>query len=404
MKASRVLPWVAAIALVALGYGLARLAPWPAGGGVAAGPGVPQPAARADKAAPGTVASGGADPVSADTVHFDPGAAQLASIRVETASLAPVPLGEPLNARLAYNENLTARVFAPIAGRVTSLSLQVGDRVRAGQALLALDAPELAAAVADLRKARADDERRRLALDRAQRLFEAGVLPRRELEAAQAEADVARAEAQRAERRLRNLSASDPDSATYALRSPLEGVVAERRVNPGMEVRPDLPDPLFVITDTSRLWVLIDLPERELALVRTGQRALVRADAWPSERFIATIERIGERVDPATRRVEVRAVVENIDRRLKPEMYVQVTLLPDQGRQAVRLPNAALVTQGLYSYVFVEGPPGFFRRRKVTLGVQERTHAFVTEGVEPGESVVTTGALLLNSELASLVK
>jgi len=242
-----------------------------------------------------------------------------------------VPLGEPLHARLAYNDNLTARVFAPIAGRITRLSLQVGDRVRAGQVLLALDAPELAAAVADLRKARAEDERRRLALERAQRLFDAGVMPRRELEGAQAEADVARAEAQRAERRLRNLSATDADSAAYTLRSPLDGVVAERRVNPGMEVRPDLPDPLFVITETSRLWVLIDLPERELALVRPGQRALVRADAWPTERFIATIERIGERVDPATRRVEVRAVVDNLERRLKPEMYVQVTQLPDQG-------------------------------------------------------------------------
>jgi len=404
MKTSRLLPWLMAVVLVALGYGLARLVPWPAGGGASSGSVLPAGPAGAGKAAPGTVASGGADPVSADTVHFDPGAAQLASIRVEAATLAPVPLGEPLHARLAYNDNLTARVFAPIAGRITRLSLQVGDRVRAGQVLLALDAPELAAAVADLRKARAEDERRRLALERAQRLFDAGVMPRRELEGAQAEADVARAEAQRAERRLRNLSATDADSAAYTLRSPLDGVVAERRVNPGMEVRPDLPDPLFVITETSRLWVLIDLPERELALVRPGQRALVRADAWPTERFIATIERIGERVDPATRRVEVRAVVDNLERRLKPEMYVQVTLLPDQGQQAVRLPNASLVTQGLYSYVFVEGPPGFFRRRKVTLGVQDRTHAFVTEGVEAGESVVTTGALLLNSELATLVK
>jgi cobalt-zinc-cadmium efflux system membrane fusion protein len=403
MSVSRVWPWLLAIAMVALGYGLARLSPVPASG-VAGGATALPPSGRADRAAPGTVASGGADPVSADTVHFDPGAAQLASIRVEAATMAPVPLGEPLHARLAYNENLTARVHTPIAGRITGLSLQVGDRVRTGQALLTLDAPELAAAVADARKARADDERRRLALERAQRLVEVGVLPRRELEAAQAEADMARAEAQRAERRLRNLAAADADSATYTLRSPLEGVVAERRVNPGMEVRPDTQDPLFVVTETSRLWVLIDLPERELSLVRPGQRALVRADAWPAERFMATIERVGERVDPTTRRVEVRAVVENFARRLKPEMYVQVTLLPDQGRQAVRLPNSALVTQGLYSYVFVEGPPGFFRRRKVTLGVQDRTHAFVTEGVEPGESVVTTGALLLNSELATLVK
>jgi len=398
MKLMRAVRWLLALVLVAVGYGLALLLP-PTGGGGADGAPAERPVLR-----PGTVASGGADPVAPDTVHFDPGAAQLASIRVEPASLAPVPLGEPLHARLAYDENRTVRLGVPIAGRVTQLSRQPGDTVRAGAALLTLDAPELAAAVADRHKASAEEQRRRLALERAQRLVDVGVLPRRELEAAQAEADTARAELRRAERRLGNLSPGEGEPAEFVLRSPIDGVVAERRVNPGAEARPDAADPLFVITDATHLWVIIDLPERELALVRPGQRALVRADAWPNERFLATIERIAATVDPATRRVQVRAALENPECRLKPEMYVQVTLLPDQGQRAVRLPNAALVTQGLYSYVFVEGPPGFFRRRKVVLGAQDRTHAFVSEGVEAGEFVVTTGALLLNSELATLVK
>lgn len=389
---------VAAVLLVALGYGLSLVVPVPSR--------EPARPATADPAAsrPGTVASGGADPVTADTVHFDPGAAQLASIRVEVAALAPVPLGEPLHARLAYDENRTVRLGVPIAGRVTELRRQAGDPVRAGELLMSVDAPELAAAVADRDKAGAEEQRRRLAFERAQRLVDVGVLPRRELESAQAEAEGARAELARAQRRLRHLSPGEGDPSVYRLRSPIDGVVAERRVNPGAEVRPDAAEPLFVITDPAHLWVLIDLPERELALVKPGQRTLVRADAWPNERFIATIERIATTVDPATRRVQVRAMLGNPDRRLKPEMYVQVILLPDQGQQAVRLPNAALVTQGLYSYVFVEGPPGFFRRRKVALGAQDRTHAFVTDGVSAGEFVVTTGALLLNSELATLVK
>jgi cobalt-zinc-cadmium efflux system membrane fusion protein len=181
-------------------------------------------------------------------------------------------------------------------------------------------------------------------------------------------------------------------------------VIAERRVNPGQEVRPDQAEPLFVVSDLAHLWVLIDLPERDLRLVKPGQRALVKVDAWPEERFPATIERVGSVVDPATRRVQVRATLENADRRLRPEMYAQVILASADAGQAVRLPNNALVTQGLYSYVFIENPPGFFTRRKVTLGVQDRTHAFLLDGVEAGEMVVTTGALLLNSELATLVK
>ena len=102
--------------------------------------------------------------------------------------------------------------------------------------------------------------------------------------------------------------------------------------------------------------------------------------------------------------METARSLDNPDRRLRPEMYAQVILAAADAGKAVRLPNNSLVTQGLYSYVFVENPPGFFTRRKVKLGVQDRTHAFVVEGVEAGEMVVTTGALLLNSELATLVK
>jgi cobalt-zinc-cadmium efflux system membrane fusion protein len=407
MKKKTPVMLLTAAALVALGYGLAQFTRLPAS---QPGPEAARPStAKADPGGktlprPGTVAAGGADPISPDTVHFDTGAAQLASIRVEEARLATVPLAEPLNARLAYDENRTARLSVPISGRVLAIRRQAGDAVRAGEELLSVDSPELAAALADVRKARSDDQRRRLAFERSQRLAEAGVLARRELENAQAEFEAARAETERAERRLRNLAPAGADNPAYSLRAPLSGVVAERRVNPGQEVRPDQAEPLFVVSDLAHLWVLIDLPERDLRLVKPGQRALVKVDAWPDERFAATIERVGAVVDPATRRVQVRATLENPDHRLRPEMYSQVILASADAGQAVRLPNNALVTQGLYSYVFIENPPGFFTRRKVKLGVQDRTHAFIIDGVEAGEMVVTTGALLLNSELTTLVK
>jgi cobalt-zinc-cadmium efflux system membrane fusion protein len=168
-----------------------------------------------------------------------------------------------------------------------------------------------------------------------------------------------------------------------------------------MEVRPDLADPLFVITDPAHLWVIVDLPERDLAKVTRGRAAMVEVDAYPGERFPATVARIGETVDPATRRVQVRLDIENPARRLKPEMYARATLIADAGRRAVRVPNSALVTQGLYSYVFVETQPGLFERRRVTLSVQDREWAYVDSGLAKGDALVTAGALLLNSELAA---
>ena len=340
-------------------------------------------------------------PADRTTLHYEPGAGQLSAIKVQAVEVFPVPLAEPLNGRVAFNENVTARVTSPISGRVVSLAAQTGDAVKAGDTLAVLDSPELAAAVADLRKARADEARKKPALERARSLYEAGVFARKDLEAAESDDRQARAETERAAMRLRNLAPGGGEDGRYEVRAPIAGTVADRQLNPGMEVRPDLPNPLFIVTNPARLWVVIDLPERELSKVAPGQPVSVQVDAWPDERFPGRIEKVGEVVDPATRRVQVRCLLANPERKLKPEMYARVTLLADENRTAVRLPNTALVTEGLYSYVFVEQSPGVFKRRRVQLAVQDRDYSYVASGVEPAERVVVAGSVLLNSELGA---
>lgn len=335
----------------------------------------------------------------AGVLRYDAGSAPLAAIRVKAVEVFPVPLAEPLNGRVTFNENFTARVSSPISGRVVALEAQAGDAVKAGDPLAFLDSPDLAASVADSRKAEADEARKKLALDRAKTLYEGQVLARKELESAEADFGQARAETRRAALRLRNLAPQGASDEKFALRAPISGIVADRQINPGMEVRPDLPNPLFIITNPARLWVLIDLPERELSKVAPGHPVSVEVDAWPDERFPARIEKIGEMVDPATRRVQVRCSVANPQHKLKPEMYARVTLLADETRKAVRLPNTALVTEGLYSYVFVERDPGVFERRRVALAVQDRDYSYVEAGVSSGERVVVIGSVLLSSEL-----
>jgi len=334
-------------------------------------------------------------------LRYAPGAPQLDALKISPAQELPVPLAEPLNGRIAYNENFTARVSSPIAGRIVSIKLQPGDAVKAGDALLALDAPELVQAAADLAKAQADETRKRLAFERAQRLHDGGVLPRKDLESAEADLAQARAETQRSQSRLRNLVPVGRVSNNYVLHSPITGVVSERKANPGMEVRPDLPDPLYVITDPTRLWVMIDLPERNLSKVAPGHPVAVEVDAWAGERFAGTIEKVGETVDPATRRIQVRCSVPNPARKLKPEMYARVTLLADENQRGLRVPNGALITEGLYSHVFVEKSPGVFEKRRVTLSLQDRDYSYIASGLSPGERVVIGGALLLNSELTA---
>ena len=336
-----------------------------------------------------------------NVLKFEPGAPQLTALKVITIEEAPLPVAEPLNGRIAYNEDVTARISSPVAGRIVALNAAPGDSVKAGQVLAAIDAPDLAAAVADLRKAEADESRKRLSMERAQKLFDGDVAPRKDLEVAAADQAAARAETQRAQLRLRNLTPAGGDGRGLTLRSPVNGVVADRKVNPAMEVQPGMADPLFIVTDVKHLWVLIDLPERYLARVSEGLNVSVAVDAYPGETFRAKVTRIGQVMDPVTRRIQVRCDLPNPEGVLKPEMFARVSLLTRDGKQALRLPNSALVTEGLYSFVFVETAPGTFTKRKVELSVQDREYSYLSSGVGRGERVVVGGALLLQSELAS---
>ncbi len=336
-----------------------------------------------------------------DTLHFEANAPQLAFLQIKLVEAYPEPLVEPLNARLAYDDNQTARVFSPIVGRVLKIAVDAGSEVKAGEELLLLDAPDYAQATSDLVKAKADLQRKRQTFERARGLLMSSGISLKELEAADADFHQAEAEEKRAQARLHNLqSSASVTDGKFVLRAPISGTISERQVNLGSEVRTDATTPLFVITDSKQLWALIDLPERYLDKVVLGQPVSVEVDAYPGEAFKGKVTVIAEALDPVTRRIQVRAEIDNTAHRLKPEMFARVTPVADSESNMPRVPNSALFTLGLHSYVFVEQSPGVLQRRQVTLGLQSHEYSYVKDGLHAGERVVTSGALLLNSELA----
>ena len=334
-------------------------------------------------------------------LRYAAGAPQRAALTVKPVESLPLPVSEPLNGRLAMDENRSARISSPIAGRVLSIRAEVGDRVARNAVLLQADAPELAAADADWRKSQADEVRKRLAFERARNLLAHEVVPQKDVEMAEADYRQAAAESRRTALRMKSLHASGAENGSFSLRSPLAGVVVERQVTPGMELRPDLANALFVITDPSRLWLLVDVPERSLARIRTGQKVSIETETYPGVHFDGVVERTGFALDAVTRRVQVRASVPNADGRLRPEMYVRVAFLSDSAESAVAVPNTGLITEGVNSYAFVEKRPGVFEKRQVTLALRGRERSYVNDGLQAGERVVTEGALLLNAEMAS---
>ena len=333
-------------------------------------------------------------------VSFAPNAPQLSSIVVRSVHLQAMPISSPQSGRIAYDENHTTRISSPIAGRVLALHAEVGDAVKIGQALAELDSPDLGTAEADWQKARADELRKQRAFERAKTLFDGQVLARKDFESAQADADQARSETRRAALRMRNLNAVGTQNGVFRLKAGLTGIVAERQINPGQEVRPDTPAPLFVITALDTLWVLVDVPEQMAATLQAGQRATVESDAWPGIQFEARIDRVGILLDPGTRRIQVRCTLQNPQRKLKPEMFAKVSFLPDGAAvRAVALPNTSLFVEGRYSFVFVQTQPGTFEKRRVNVRRSGGDRSFIDTGLVDGEQVVTEGAFLLTTEV-----
>ncbi len=333
-----------------------------------------------------------------DTLHYTPNSEQLNYLDIEPVQELVAPTLQALPGRLVYDEERTVRVFSPVLGRVVQIVVQPGEHVKAGDPLVWLQSPDFAQARADARRADADIVVKRKALNRTRELNTLGVVAQKDLEAAQADLVQAQAERDRATSVLKNLDPSGREDR-YALRAGVAGMVVDRAVNPGMEVRPDATNPLFVITDPIHLWCTFELSEQDIAKIHDNQRVRIDVDAFPDTHFGGHVIYVGGALDAITRRVTVRAVVEDPDMRLKPEMFARVSPLADDGHKEIAVPNSALLSIGLKHFVFVEKSPGVLQRRPVELGVVGEKDAFIVAGLRAGDRVVTRGAVLLNGEI-----
>jgi|GEM_PF-163281 len=334
-------------------------------------------------------------------IRFVAGASQLSMLQTQSLPLAPIPLSEQLSARVTYDEEVTARVGVSFSGRILELKAAPGDAVTLGQVLAVIDSPDFGTAYADLNK---DEKRKQLAVKRAKDLVPGEAISTRDWEAIQAEYAQAQAETARAEQRIKNLNPHGLKivGQQVSLASPLQGVITERTASPALEISPNLAAPLFVVTDPKRLWVSIDLPESLLSKVKLGSLVAIQSDAYPDHTFTAKIIQLGQTINPNTRRANVLARVDNPEGKLLPEMFVRASVLQADG-QGVRVPNQALITRGLYTYVFVEQKPGDFILRRVKPIKRGVDFSYIGEGLSGDERVVTKGALLLEAEfLASL--
>jgi cobalt-zinc-cadmium efflux system membrane fusion protein len=336
--------------------------------------------------------------VDGDVVLFQDAAAQQATVRVAPLSLASDDHVD-LTGRLVWDEDATARVFSPVAGRVARIARDFGSPVARDELLAELSSPDLGQAQAEAARADSDLRAATRAFERVSQVFERGGAARKDRDQAEVDLERARAEAERTRRRLELWSGGTPGRVDQdlPLRSPVGGVVVERNLNPGQEVRPDSSTPLFVISDSRRLWVLLDVTERDIGELETGARLSIRTAAFPGRTFEGRLDTLGAGLDPATRTMKARGKVANPDGALRAEMYVTVAAQKRQDSRRVLAPARAVMQDGDQRFVFVDQGGGRYRRTPVRVGPEREGVVPVLAGLGEGTRIVIEGELLLES-------
>jgi cobalt-zinc-cadmium efflux system membrane fusion protein len=342
-----------------------------------------------------------------DVVRLTPESVAGAGIEVQPVSRGEFRLHRDFPGTVQPNENELAEITALVRGRVVDVFVDMGQDVKAGMPLAQLDSSELGLAQASHLKASARLHESELAFERAQDLFQHKAISQAEFQKREADVKSVRAEAREARSRLEVLGMR-PDEiqrldreqtirSSVPIRAPFEGRVIMRNITRGEVL--EISHKMFSIADLSDVWVMANIPEKDVRFVHPRQTVEVRATAYPHEVFHGTITYIGDVLDPATRTMKLRVVVPNPDRRLKPEMFAAVRLYTQTESGVLALPIAAVQRVQNQPVVFVRLDDRSFEARSVKLGDESGDVVKLLDGLREGEPIVTKGSFTLKSEL-----
>lgn len=331
---------------------------------------------------------------------------------IETAVATRLRLARDIEVvgSVSYDADHFADVGPLIAGRIVSLEVGIGDSVKAGQVLAALESSEVGQAQAAYLTARAGTLAAQANLRRERELAERRVSSVREKELAEAQAAIEDAGLAAATQRLRALGLRPEDikalersggwPGRVPLVSPIAGVVLTRKVSLGQAVQ--AASDAFQVANLSWLWVELELFEKDLSFVNKEQKVMLRTEVYPGKTFPARVAYVGQVIDEKTRTAQVRIEFQNAEGLFRPGQFVTATLLGDPARaktEVLAVPRKAVQTIEGKPLVFVAEADGTFSKRSVELGISGGAQIEVRSGLTAGERVATDGGFLLKSEL-----
>jgi membrane fusion protein, heavy metal efflux system len=327
---------------------------------------------------------------------------QMSHVQVVTVEPTTLTRTLRLTGAVAYNAFNTTPVITQVGGPVTRILVVPGERVKKDQPLLTVTSPDFSLLFASYLKAKDTFRVADKNYDRAKDLYAHSAIAERDLLQAESDRNQAQADLNAALLGLKILGIPKPDdmlnapsSSEIPLLSPIGGEIVERDVSPGQLLTAGTTQ-AFIISDMSTVWVLANVYQGDLAYVKVGDDVVIQTDSYTGVSFHGKISFVSPAVDPTTRTLQARIVVDNPGEKLKNNMYVTAVVTAGSMQNAIAVPDASILRDDENQpFVYVENSSSQFGRRSVDIGQSENGTTQVLKGLAPGEKIAGNGSLFL---------
>ena len=337
---------------------------------------------------------------------------QLASINVEAVGEHAFPQEMRTVGNIDFNQDLLTQVFTQYQGRIIKAFAKVGDTVKKGEPLFTIESTDLLQAESTLISAAGVLDLNTKTLDRLRNLFKQNAAAQKDYEQSISDQQAAEAGYRAARGAVMVFGKTDVEmdrivkerkvDATLTVSSPITGLVTARNAAPGLFVQPGNPPPVYIVADTSIMWMIANVPEREAADLKLGQEVRARVASYPGRTYPGRIVTIGPNVDPNTRRVFVRSEIADPDYDLRAGMFATFVITLAPPKKAVAVPQDAVIREGDGSMTVWTTKDGHtFFQRVIKTGQSNDGFTEVLDGLAPGERIATGGSIFIANQYAN---
>ena len=319
-------------------------------------------------------------------------------IRVDTVSKSAVINTINLTGKVVYNDEHVVKIFPLISGVAQDIKVMLGDYVHKGQDLAVIRSSEMAGFSTDLVTAKTNLQVAQKNLEATSDMFKSGLASSRDYLTAQSGYEQAKATLSKANQVLQLNGGFT--NGSYVVKAPISGFVVEKILTNNMAIRPDNASNLFTISDLKNVWIMANVYESNIPFINNGDPVEVTTISYPDKVFKGTVDKIMNVLDPTNKVMKVRIVLSNPDYLLKPEMFANVSVITkSNGTEMLTVPSSALIFDNSQYYVLVYKSASDISIRPVQIASAAGDKTYIASGLERGEGVISTDALLIYQQL-----